>query len=337
MEGRIHCDIQMTKKINICRICQTENEQAELLAKETMYGGKDRYAYFECFNCGCIQQVSIIADPSAHYANKYYSLSNHHKRSTEWLKLYLHRLRASTYFNSASSIGKVLNLFFATPDIPDWVINTGIQFEEKMLDVGTGSGELLYQLARLGFRHLDGVDPFASHDVCIRGLGINIKKAQLHDIKSCYDLVMFHHSFEHLDDPLGTLAKAAQLTKPGKQLLIRIPVAGGYAWRTYGLDWIQFDAPRHIFLHTKKSIEILAEKTGLVLERVEYDSKAFQFWGSEQSKLGIPLFSDESHAVKKGVFSNQQIAHWERQSEELNAKRDGDQACFYLRKPLCLV
>jgi SAM-dependent methyltransferase len=248
-------------------------------------------------------------------------------------KYLIHRRRAGDNLERPTFEGKILRGIFGQPDIPGWLEKTGVQQDEKILDVGTGSGELLFQLGRLGYSRLFGIDPFAECDVDYGFYGIEIRRAEIDQHRGRYDLVMFHHSYEHIADPLSALREAARLTKPGKLVLIRIPIAGSYAWRKYGMNWIQFDAPRHIFLHTESSIRILAEKSGLALEKVEYDSTAFQFWGSEQCSKNIPLFSEGSYAVNPRVFSTDEIRMWEKKSVELNLLREGDQACFYLRRP----
>ena len=78
---------------------------------------------------------------------------------------------------------------------------------------------------------------------------------------------------------------------------------------------------------------VAARRTGFEIESVEFDSTAFQFWGSEQYRRGIPLEDPRSfkHGIENSVFSEADIAGFERASRELNASRRGDQACFILR------
>ena len=63
-------------------------------------------------------------------------------------------------------------------------------------------------------------------------------------------------------------------------IVIRIPIAGTHAWQTYGVDWVQLDAPRHLFLHTEDGMRSLAAGAGLQVTAVVHDSTAMQFWGS---------------------------------------------------------
>jgi hypothetical protein len=143
---------------------------------------------------------------------------------------------------------------------------------------------------------------------------------------------MLHHSFEHLADPKGSLSEIHRLLKADKFALIRIPVVN-FAWEKYGVNWVQIDPPRHLFLYTESGFRELAESCGFKVESVVYDSNAFQFWGSEQYQLDFPLNDPRSHNNLKGrIFSDEQMNNWRSEAEKLNAEKRGDQAAFYLRK-----
>jgi hypothetical protein len=73
---------------------------------------------------------------------------------------------------------------------------------------------------------------------------------------------------------------------------------------------------------------------GLRLDSVAYDSTGFQFWGSEQYIHDIPLESERSYSkdAAHSQFSADQIAAYEAKARDLNTRRLGDQAAFYLRK-----
>src|SRR4029077_21048818 len=107
-----------------------------------------------------------------------------------------------------------------------------------------------------------------------------------------------------------------------------------YASQRYKTHWVDWDPPRHFVVHSLKSIRLLAEKNNFELEKVAFDSNAFQFWGSEQYEKNIPLNDPRSYSVNKknSLFSEGQIKEWEKKAEELNKDQQGDQACFYLRR-----
>jgi hypothetical protein len=144
---------------------------------------------------------------------------------------------------------------------------------------------------------------------------------------------MFHHVFEHLPNPNETFSMLKKLVKRNGKVLIRLPVVDSYAWETYKIYWVQLDPPRHLFLHTVNSIKFLSEKYGFIINKIMYDSTAFQFWGSEQYKLDIPLMDKRSHFLNnsKNVFSKNEIKKFEKKAKELNKIGKGDSACFYLQ------
>jgi SAM-dependent methyltransferase len=49
------------------------------------------------------------------------------------------------------------------------------------------------------------------------------------DMEGAYDFVMLHHTFEHMPAPAEAMQHIARLLKPGRFLLIRIPVADSHA------------------------------------------------------------------------------------------------------------
>ena len=203
----------------------------------------------------------------------------------------------------------------------------------SVLDVGSGTGALLLDMRAYGFKHLTGVDPFIERDIDYVN-GVRILKRHLEEYDGRHDLVMLHHAFEHMSGPLGVLQRIRVLLHPDGVLLLRIPIASSEAFETYGTDWVQLDAPRHLYLHTRRSMDLLARQAGFAIIRVAYDSTAFQFWGSEQYRRDIPLLDARSYHVNPGasVFTAAQIADFEARARRLNEQERGDQACFYLKR-----
>ena len=122
--------------------------------------------------------------------------------------------------------------------------------------------------------------------------------------------------------------------KPGGALLLRIPVFPNAAWDEFGVHWFQLDAPRHFYLHSIDSLNLVAAKAGFEAVKVTYDSKGSQFWGSEQYKQGITHREPKSHAESPNdsIFTTEQLHEYDRKSLAANQARHGDSACFLFRK-----
>jgi SAM-dependent methyltransferase len=188
-------------------------------------------------------------------------------------------------------------------------------------------------LCYFGFSNLIGADAFIETDIFYPN-GVKIYKRPLEELKPFFDFIMLHHSFEHLPRPLDALREIHRLLRADRFCLIRLPVAS-FAWEKYSINWVQLDPPRHLFLFTEKSLRLLAEKAGFVVERVVYDSESFQFWASEQYSRDISMDDPRSYRgdIAASIFTAEQLEDWEKQTRILNAEGRGDQACFYLRKP----
>lgn len=309
-----------------CRLCGADQQGPVIAAREMMYGTREPFDYVACNACGCVQILSVPDDLGKYYPTQYYSMDAPH----ETLGRALLKVRRARYLRGERTlIGLLVDRLKAAPPRPSWLDTAGVSFSDPILDVGCGGGHLLLQLRDLGFTNLTGVDPFVSSDLRYAG-GVRIFKRQLSEMDGRFAFVMLHHSLEHMPDQVATLKEVRRLIAGGGRALIRIPVLG-FAWREYGADWLALDPPRHLYAHSVKSFTLAAEQAGFRIGRVLYDSSGMQFWASEQFRRGISLFAPDSVASgARHLFSESQLAEWERRSVELNAAQDGDQAAFFL-------
>lgn len=322
---------------HVCRICRNTGPNSIYITHEMMFGYRDPFTYFQCSACGCLQIETLPPEMSRYYPHAYYSFTPAIAQPTSAgliarIRAALGRKRDSYALFRRGLIGAAL--FNLKPDDSyHSASDIGLTTRSRVLDVGCGSGERLLALHQAGLRYLLGVDPFLEGDIVYPN-GVRIRKGTIHDIDGIFDVIMFHHSFEHLSDPIATLQSVLRIMAPDGLCLIRIPTVSSYAWEHYRESWVQLDPPRHFFLHSVESMRHLAGHVGLRVERIVYDSTAFQFWGSEQYMNDIPLHSARSHLVapKDSIFSETDIHHFEVAARRLNAQGLGDQAAFYLTR-----
>ena len=145
---------------------------------------------------------------------------------------------------------------------------------------------------------------------------------------------MFHHSFEHLSNPIEAFQLLPKLLKENGTCIIRMPTVSSYAWKYYGLNWVAIDPPRHIFIHSLESVNILCSLANLKLKEIIYDSGIIQFWASEQYLQDIPLVSKRSYGKnpRDSIFSKSDIKEFQRKTNELNATQLGDSAAYIIKK-----
>lgn len=315
-----------------CRICGGPGGEY-FDVREMMYGTRERFAYFACSLCHCLQIAEVPADLSVYYPRDYYSL--YKSRESGRVKRAIRSRRLKALLGDGGHFWRWINRWSRhQPPWLWWARKARIGPDSRILDVGCGAGRLLVNMSNWGFQRLIGVEPHIEADLAYPA-GVQVLKRSIEDARGVFDFIMFHHSFEHIAEPLSALRATCRVLAPGGRALIRIPVADGEAWRTYGADWVQLDAPRHLFLHTGNSIKILADQAGLELDDVVFDSSDFQFWGSELYRRDIPLHGGGTGKALRPelVFSEKELRDFAARAQELNEQGRGDQACFFLHKP----
>lgn len=317
-----------------CRICGNKNNNKEYTGKDMWFGNKEVFNYFQCSRCDCLQIEDYPTNISEYYPNdNYYSFqfSSSKNKKSLFRKLIINSRNEYALFRRGI-VGKLLFSSFPTNSF-NMLTFLQINKYTKILDVGCGNGDFLYSLSELGFKNLLGTDPFLKMELKYEN-GLRILNKEIFDITDKFDIVSLKNSFEHMPNPVKILEYINSLLINNGNCVIRIPIVSSYAWQHYKENWIQFDAPRHFYLHSVKSMEILASQTGFDLYNILYDSDIFQFLGSEQILNNIPLNDDRSwlNNPQKSNFSKKQISTYKQKAIELDANKEGDVAIFFLRK-----
>jgi SAM-dependent methyltransferase len=291
-----------------------------------MFGSRDEFDYLDCSECGTVQ-LAEIPDLAAYYPKDYYSFEASGARG---LKERLSGLATRAYFRTHQL--PFVHRAFALANADARLIDRGTGLQSvlaldpsrsaRILDVGCGSADLLKVLARLGFTSLTGIDKFLPGDSEVGR--VRLRAAEISEIDGEFDMIMFHHSLEHIPDPAAALKEACRLLDEDGTCLVRIPLLS-YAWEKYGIDWVGLDAPRHLVLMKEATARKTMEASGFTIADVVYDSTSFQFSASEKYSLDIPLDGTDP-------FSKRQLREWHREAKRLNRERRGDQAAFVLKK-----
>lgn len=315
-----------------CRICGNQEGNTFYTAREMMYGLRHEFPYFQCGKCHCLQIREFPEDMSPYYPDDYYSFHAYNGKKFRGLRGVIKKQQYCHTIFGYPIIQKTLDLFVGKNDFV-LLRNLNLTWKSRVLDVGCGNGRsFLYPLAEIGFEKLLGCDPYLKQSISYPN-GLVIQNTEVFDVTGQWDLITYHHAFEHVPDPLEQMQKVAQLLTNGGICILRVPTVSSYAWEHYRTNWAQLDAPRHFFLHSRESMQILAERTGLELYRIEYDSTHFQFSGSEKYVHDIPLSAPRpigfGHFVKRKLKKINYI----RRAKTLNREGRGDQAAFFFRKP----
>lgn len=321
-----------------CPACARTSRSHLLAVRENMFGIGEDFDYSVCGACGTLALVSAPEDMAPYYPTSYYSVDFDPERAlgAPGVRQFAQKVIRSALWGGGTISGT------ATAAIPRRQLHTLVSIlrsirraglpggrTARVLDVGCGSGMLVFALGLAGVRDVTGVDPFLSVEREL-STGGRLRRQNLSEAEGRYDLIMFHHSFEHVPDPEASLREALKLLTPAGRVLIRMPTCSSQAFETYGGAWVQLDAPRHLVVFSRQGVDSLCQRVGARVVSVDDDSTGFQFWGSEQYLHGTPLMDRRSVMVNPGdaPFSKKQLRAWEKDALALNLAGRGDQAAW---------
>lgn len=320
---------------NHCEVCNS-SELISLYPMEMMFGNEGPFLYVHCQACGSTYQPEKLTDYSKYYSDSYYSFQykepNTFKSQLRKLK---RKLRNRYYYFSTGLIGRIL-AFMRPKPINHLSHHITLRLDMEILEIGSGSGELLHEIAELGVKKVMGIDPFIPKETLYKN-NARVYKAcidQLNDIfnEQKFDLIMFNHSLEHSPTPFEDLHKVTKFLKRDGEILLRFPVSGSKLSEHYGENWWSLDAPRHVYLFSSRSVEILAKKCDLKVKRTHYEGTIDDYLASEQHLSGIPLLSEYSYIVntKQLKFTSEQLSQFQNEIEIQNKLGTAAQAGFIL-------
>lgn len=297
----------MSDQVHSCAVCESGEGNLHQV-REMMLGTGAIFPYWECRRCGCISLSSVPEDPGKYYPSAtYYSFQ---ESTPSTLRKIRDRVSLSPVFYPLACSRRT--------DL-DVVRRVRLSKTMALLDVGCGNGRLVGDLREYGYNAV-GVDPFIAEDVIDR-FGVRVWRKTLSRVDGNYNVILFRHALEHM--PIGSLRLARSRLKEGGVCVVCLPIVG-WAWLHYKTNWSQLDAPRHLFLHTRKSLELLARNSGFRVERVVFDSNEFQFWASDAYSNDIYL----KDAKRPSGFG---LLKMRARAKLLNQRGMGDAAQFYLR------
>ncbi len=314
-------------------MCGSREIGGTYAVREMMFGLRETFTYLQCSNCEGLYITDTPEDFSAYYPPDYYSFSHGRRRNRGRLKRRIKRLVNSYAVFGEGWVGRLLYGVFPEPNMRCLSRNP-VNRSTRLLEIGSGDGAYLQDLAEIGFTTIAGIDPYIEEDISV-GKEVRVFKRTIEDVSGKWDIIIFNHSFEHCEDPAAQLMQVSRLLDPHGVCIIRVPTVSSFAWEQYRTDWVQIDAPRHCFIPSILSAQLLAEGAHLRLADVEYDSTAFQFWGSEQYRNDIDLYSASSYLVspRRSMFRSVDILSFSKRARQLNLEHRGDQMILYLKKP----
>lgn len=296
------------------------------------------FAYSQCGVCSSLLLMETPADIDSYYAGGYYSFDEGGAAGAG-LRGYLVRSRNRYEAKTEGLAGRILANLAPFPQLRilrslfEGRFGPKLGLEARILDVGCGVGQWLRMLRDLGCTDLTGVDPYL--DASKTSDGVRLVKGEVADLDGEYDVIFCSHALEHIAEAGEALSGMRARLAAGGVAVISIPLAESYAWKRYGGEWVQLDAPRHVHLFTEAGFRSLAEANGLHVAHVEHNANEFMILGSEARLLGQGPHqtSPDGQSVKSVIkgFSRADRKAAAKIAFLANRLATADQAAFFCR------
>lgn len=177
------------------------------------------------------------------------------------------------YYHAYHSIPKGLNWKRAVKACKNRleVVNRCVGDFASILDVGAGSGTFVAAANETG--HL--AFAIEQDKSCRENIETFMPGRVVEDLLSYEkkgfpvpDVVTLWHVFEHIPDPNDFLAHVSRMFPTTTKIIIEVPNAQSWLFKIMRSKWPHLDAPRHVFLPSKKGIECVAQRNGMRASRI---------------------------------------------------------------------
>jgi len=230
-----------------CPFCKSE--------KSSPWASENNYTAVKCENCGFVYLNPRPPMDSIDEKNK---IGYHETKSDTFRSIKMPRI------NKIRSFKKRLLPILSMANLVDKKID--------WLDVGAGTGELLYVIKKLLPKAtLEGIEPSQQKVEMAQNYGLNVVDKTLEQIDKKYDVISLINVFSHLPEPLEFIEQLKEKLKP-HGILILVTGNGGDVTASEYPDGFFF--PDHLVFAGETHILQILKNCGFSI----VDQKKYKFF-----------------------------------------------------------
>lgn len=252
---------------NQCPFCR-ETQLQKTNKISTDYISKKSFNLTKCYNCGChLTDTTHLSREDPIYGNIYYN-----SPKGKFLSLF-EFLFSWTHKRNAKQLHKRF-------------------FPKKTLEIGCGRAYLLTELKKLG-SEVYCLESAEAAEWILQNKDIRITTARSQQTESwpyqanTFDLIIFWHVLEHLEDPVTCIQEAFRTLAEGKHICISAPNISSLQARINIPTWFHLDVPRHHSHFSRQGIISLLETNGFKVTQVRPGDNIQNLFGWFQSLANL--------------------------------------------------
>jgi SAM-dependent methyltransferase len=312
-----------------CGVCGADLRGSRVLnVKEMLNGTREKFDYAVCPQCECVQLLC----PPTHIENYYKVYYARDEISLSGLGYRLQKARYNSALRRTHNLaGWLFNRYFEDPAAKSF--DGLFKRSDSILDVGCASGLLLLLMKDDGYENVSGCEPFIKETIHYPN-GVVVSNRTIDGETNVFDVVMAHHVLEHVQDQSDFVAKIWERLEPKGKVIIRIPTSSSWAFEKFGANWYQMDAPRHMYVHSRKSVVQLLESAGFTNIQIKDDSTIWQIVSSQLYEQDLPFVGHLSWYVRRlpAMVLTGKLRRLKKDVDNLNKEGRGDQICIVAEK-----
>jgi len=233
----------------ICTVCNSQN-LVELFDAPDFWVSKEKFTIVKCADCGFAYTKNA---PDAANIGKYYQHADYvsHTDTQQGLffKIY--------HFVRETMLGKKRQM------IEKHIV------KGNLLDIGAGTGYFANHMQQNQW-NVNGVEPdTGAANIAQQKFNIKLNNS-LEDVVNkgnTYQAISMWHVLEHVHELDEYFNHFKKLLAQNGKLFIAVPNHTSFDGKFYKQNWAAWDVPKHLWHFSPKSMQILAEKNGFVVEQ----------------------------------------------------------------------
>jgi SAM-dependent methyltransferase len=209
-------------------------------------------------------------------------------------------------YESGEFLGRISEWLGSEPDYERFDEYRPYMVGNSLLEIGPGSGHFLAAAKDNGFR-VSGVELSRAHrEYILSRWGIEVFGDPIEQDKipaESFDNIVSFNCLEHIPNPAEHLRGISRAVRPGGCVLISTCNADALAARVVGKWWAMYRVPDHVSIPSKRGLESLGRRAGLIPLRMWSSEYPLETLGSIAVAVRDWWTSKPNHAPDGKVWN----------------------------------